>query len=233
MLKLFQKLQTSDFITRLENKDGRFVVQDSMSMALIAYSLFIKKPQKILINCPNLYQAQDVYEHLINLLGDDNLLFFPQDEVFRIDINASSKEMLSQRLYVMEEALKETPKILICHSASLTRLLPPVDLFKSSVISLKVGECYNIKEIINKLTKQGYVRVNKIDGKLQYALRGDILDISPIDFDNPIRVEFFDDEIESIRFFDISSQLSNEDTDNISIFPASDILLTNEEKECL
>ena len=71
MLKLFQKLQTSDFITRLENKDGRFVVQDSMSMALIAYSLFIKKPQKILINCPNLYQAQDVYEHLINLLGDD------------------------------------------------------------------------------------------------------------------------------------------------------------------
>ena len=188
MLKLFQKLQTSDFITRLENKDGRFVVQDSMSMALIAYSLFIKKPRKILINCPNLYQAQDVYEHLINLLGDENLLFFPQDEVFRIDINASSKEMLSQRLYVMEEALRDKPKVLITHSASLTRLLPSVELFRSHIISLEVGQSYNIKEIINKLTKQGYVRVNKIDGKLQYALRGDILDISPIDFDNPFRI---------------------------------------------
>ena len=140
MLKLFQKLQTSDFITRLENKDGRFVVQDSMSMALIAYSLFIKKPRKILINCPNLYQAQDVYEHLINLLGDENLLFFPQDEVFRIDINASSKEMLSQRLYVMEEALRDKPKVLITHSASLTRLLPSVELFRSHIISLEVGQ---------------------------------------------------------------------------------------------
>lgn len=231
MLKLFQKLQTSDFITHLESQDGRFVVQDSMSMALIAYSLFIKKPRKILINCPNLYQAQDVYEHLINLLGDENLLFFPQDEVFRIDINASSKEMLSQRLYVMEEALRDKPKVLITHSASLTRLLPSVELFRSHIISLEVGQSYDIKEIINKLTKQGYVRVNKIDGKLQYALRGDILDISPIDFDNPFRIEFFDDEIESIRFFDISSQLSNEEVNKVNIYPASDILLTKEEKE--
>lgn len=231
MLKLFQKLQNSNFITRLLNKDGRFVVQDPLSMALVAYSIFIKKPQKILINCPNLYQAQEVYEHLINLLGDDKLLFFPQDEIFRIDVNAYSKEMLSQRLYVMENALKKDKRILICHSASLTRLLPSVELFKENIISLEVGHSYNIKEIVNNLTKQGYVRVNKIDGKLQYALRGEILDISPIDLDNPIRIEFFDDEIEFIRFFDISTQLSNENINKINIHPASDIILSQEEKE--
>ena len=231
MLKLFKNLQTSKFITHLLEKDGRFVVQDSLSLALAAHALFIKKPQKILINCSNLYNAQEVYECLISLVGDQNLLFFPQDEIFRIDVNAYSKELVSQRLYVMRECLKDTPKILITHSASLTRILPTVELFKTNVIELEVSKSYNIKEILNKLQIHGYTRVNKIDSQLQYALRGDILDIYPIDYDNPIRIEFFDDEIESIRYFDLSTYLSVEEVKKVSVFPASDIILTLEEKE--
>ena len=229
MLKIFRKLQDSNFVTHLLEKSGRFVVSDSLSMALAIAGAFNKNPQKILVNCPNLYSAQEVYEHLINLLGDDNLLFFPQDEVFRIDVNAYSKEMLSQRLYVMEKSLQNEPKVLICHSASLTRILPDVELFKENVISLEIGKSYNIKSITNQLVKQGYIRVNKIDGHLQYALRGDILDIYPIDKDEPIRVEFFDDEVESIRSFDVVSQLSNEEINMANIHPASDILLSEEE----
>lgn len=230
MLELFKKIEDSKIVTHLLNKDGRFVVQDSLSMALILSTLFNKKPQKILINCPNLYSAQDLYEHLVNLIGDEKLLFFPQDEIFRIDINAYSKEMLSQRLYVMEESLKNQPKILITHSASLTRYLPSVNLFKSYAIDLEVSKQYSIDEIKQKLVRQGYTRVNRIDGQLQYALRGDILDIFPIDCEQPFRIEFFDDEIESIRKFDIQTQLSNQEVNNVKIQPANDILLNEEEK---
>ena len=233
MLKIFKKIEDSSFITHLLNKDGRFVVQDTLTMALIASSTFNKKRQRILINCPNLYTAQELYEHLISLVGDEYLLFFPQDEIFRIDVNAYSKEMLSQRLFVMEECLKKEPKILITHSASLTRYLPEVELFKSTSITLDVGEQYNIKNITNILIRQGYFRVNKIDGQLQFALRGDILDIYPIDANNPIRVEFFDDEIESIRSFDIQSQRSIEEVSEVHITPANDILITDEEREKL
>ena len=231
MLELFKKIEDSKMITHLLNKDGRFVVQDSLSMALIASSLFKKKPQKILINCSNLYSAQELYEHLINLIGDDYLLFFPQDEIFRIDINAYSKEMLSQRLFVMEESLKNQPKILITHSASLTRFLPSIELFKEQIIEIKINETYQIKDLISKLSKQGYVRVNKIDSQLQFALRGDILDIFPLDSDNPYRVEFFDDQVESIRTFSLQSQLSEENIDSIKIHPANDIILEEEDKK--
>ncbi len=229
MLKIFKQIEDSDFISSFMKKEGHFVVSDSLSLALICTSVFNKKRQRILVNCPNLYSAQEVYEHLINFVGDDNLLFFPQDEIFRVDVDAYSKEMLLQRLYVMEESLKEEPKILICHSASLTRFLPSLDLFKANILTIEKNKSYNIKEIINHLIRQGYTRVNKIDGQLQYALRGDILDIYLIDKQDPIRIEFFDDEVESIRFFDISTQLSIEEISKVTIYPASDILLSEEE----
>ena len=229
MLRIFKQIEDSDFISSFIKKEGRFVVVDSLSLAIIASSVFNKKKQRILINCPNLYSAQEVYEHLINFIGDENLLFFPQDEIFRVDVDAYSKEMLLQRLFVMEESLKREPKILICHSASLTRFLPSLELFKSNILLIEKNKSYNIKEIINHLVRQGYTRVNKIDGQLQYALRGDILDIYLIDKQDPIRIEFFDDEVESIRFFNISNQLSIEEIDKVTIFPANDILLTQEE----
>lgn len=233
MLELFKKLEDSKLITHLEKKDGRFVVSDSLSMAIIVACLFNKERKKILLNCPNLYSAQEIYEHLINLIGDENLLFFPQDEIFRIDVNAYSKEMLSQRLFVMEECLKDEKKVLITHSSSLTRFLPSIEDFKNQIIHIEKDKEYQIKEIINKLTDMGYTRVNKVDGQLQFALRGDILDVFPIELNSPIRIEFFDDLVESIREFDISTQLSKKEIDSIYVYPASDIILSNQEKNHL
>lgn len=229
MMELFGKIENSDFITHLENKDGHFVVIDSLSLALTISSLYNRKKQKILVVCPNLYSAQELYEHLVSLLGDENLLFFPQDEIIRVDINAYSKEMLLQRLYVMEECLKNENKILITHSCSITRYLPKKELFKNSIIHLQINKEYEIKDIVNKLISSGYTRVNKIDSPLQFALRGDILDIYPINEDNPIRIEFFDVEIESIRHFNISDQRSIDKIEKITITPANDIILSNEE----
>lgn len=224
MQTIFEKLQTSKAVTHLLKKEGRFVVQDPLSCSLLIGTAFIKKPQKICVVAPNLYGAQQIYEQLINLVGEENTLFYPQDEVVRFESEAYSKEMLSQRLYVMEKALEDNPRILITHAASVTRYLPNVKLFKENIIELHVGQTIDVKEIINKLNEQSFTRVNKIDGSLQYALRGDILDVFPSNMDNPIRIDFFDDEIESIRKFDVNDQLSKESIEKISIYPATDLL---------
>ena len=200
------------------------MVQDTLSCSLLIGSAFTKEPQKICIVAPNLYSAQQIYEQLINLVGEDNTLFYPQDEVIRFDQEAYSKEMVSQRLYVMEKALEDKPRILVTHAASVTRYLPPVEEFKKNIISLKKFGKIDIKEIVNKLTLQSFSRVNKIDGSLQFALRGDILDIYPVNLDNPIRIDMFDDEIDSIRIFDVADQLSKEEIESVDIFPASDLI---------
>ena len=224
MKTIFERLQTSVPTTHLLKKEGRFVVQDCLSCSLLIGSAYTKKPQKICLVAANLYTAQQIYEQLINLIGEENTLFYPQDEVIRFDSEAYSKEMVSQRLYVMEKALEDKPRILITHAASVTRFLPEVEEFKKNIITLKTNDKINVKQVIETLTNQGFTRVNKIDGSLQFALRGDILDIYPINMDNPVRVDIFDDEIESIRIFDVNDQLSKEEVESVHIFPASDIL---------
>lgn len=204
MMKIFKKIEDGEFVGRFLKRDGRFIIDDPLTFSLVVASVFRRKPQKILINCPNLYEAQEIYEHLIHFSGEENLLFFPQDEIYRIDIRAYSKEMLAQRLFVMNESLKKEPKILICHSASLSRFLPESSLFRRNTFELYPGKAIGIDEIAETLSGNGYQRVNKIDGALQYAKRGDILDIYPIHLNKPVRIEFLYDEIESIRSFDIA-----------------------------
>ena len=200
------------------------MLHDCLSCSLLISSAFNKEPQKICVVAPNLYSAQQIYEQLINLVGEENTLFYPQDEVVRFEQEAYSKEMVSQRLYVMEKAMEDKPRILICHAASLARYLPEVEEFKENIINLKIGNKIDLRKLTERLTNQGFSRVNKIDGSLQFALRGDILDIYPINLDCPIRIDVFDDEIESIRKFDIVDQLSNEEIKEVNIFPASDLI---------
>ena len=224
MQTIFEKIQTSKVTTHLLKKEGRFVLHDCLSCSLLLGSAFNKQPQKICVVAPNLYTAQQIYEQLINLVGEENTLFYPQDEIVRFESEAYSKEMVSQRLYVMEKAMENKPRILIAHAASVTRFLPDVELFKENIIKLKINQKIDLKEITTKLTNQGFSRVSKIDGSLQFALRGDILDIFPINLDMPIRIDVFDDEIESIRYFDISDQLSKKEINEVNIFPASDLI---------
>ena len=226
---IFDILKDNETLNHLENLDGSFALFDTLSCSLLLASLYIKKPQKIALVASNLYTAQQMYEQLVSLIGEENTLFFPQDEVVRLEQVASSKEMLTQRLYVMEKALKKDNCILITHAASVTRYLPKQELFLDNIINFKVGDKIDIQELSKKLALQGYTKVNKIDAGLEYAIRGDIIDISPLNLDNPIRIDMFDDEIESIRYFSISDQLSFEDVKEISIYPSTDLLLTKEE----
>ncbi|MGN1295269.1 MAG: DEAD/DEAH box helicase, partial [Bacilli bacterium] len=230
MSTIFDKIKNNDVIAHLEKKDGRFVVQDSLSLALTVGTLYSQKPQRLCVVSSNLYSAQQVYESLVSLLGEEHVLFFPQDEVLRLDVEAYSKEMLAQRLYVLGKCLENKSAILVCHVASLTRYLPEKKLFEKNSLHFEVGKSYSIDGIIRKLIALSFTRVNKIDQSLQFALRGDILDIFPINQDNPIRIEFFDDEIESIRFFSMNDQLSIKNIDKVDIYPATDLLLDDEDK---
>lgn len=177
----------------------------------------------------NLHVAQNIYETLSNYLGSENVLLFPNDDFIRIEALSSSKELIAQRLYVMDKLLENKPKILIAHGSSLGRFLPSPILFIQSSFLLKVGQSINLQQLKLSLTKAGYQQVSKIDQSMQFASRGDILDIFSVNETNPVRIEFFDNEIESIRYFEISNQLSRDRISSVKIIPSSDILFFEEE----
>ena len=229
---ILDEIKNSKAVKSLDNEsEGVFVVDDILQFTFAISSSFLNKKRKMLVVAPNLYSAQNIYEQLSSFVGEDNILFYPFDEVIRIDKVSSSKEMLSQRLYVMSECLKNENKILITHTSASLRKLTPKNMFKNNIISLEVGKSYDVKRIVGKLLNNGFSKVSKIDQTLQFALRGDILDIYPINSDFPYRIEFFDDEVESIRILDIASQRSSSSLDSIYIYPSNELLYDKEDYE--
>ena len=227
--ELLKLISNTDAATHLKMKSGNFVVNDTIGVSLLFASLFKEKPSKYLIVSSNLYNAQKVSDFIASLIGEDNVFLFPLDDMLRNETLTSSKELLAQRLYVLSKALEDKPRIIVTHTSALLTPLAKVEDFKSSTFKFESGQTYNLSLIKEKLVKAGYEKVNKIDQTLQFASRGDILDIYPVSLDRPIRIEFFGDEIESIHYFDISTQLSKEELQNIEFEPANDLLFSDEE----
>ena len=166
---------------------------------------------------------------LKSLLPEARIYLFPSDELVRAESISQSKEMAANRIYVLNEIINNRADIIVSNVASITRFIPNVETFKKNTISIKLNDKLNIDNIKKQLVEAGYTRVNKIDQSLQFAVRGDIIDIFSVNYDNPIRIELFDDEVESIRQFEISTQESIKKINRIEILPANDFIFSDEE----
>ena len=210
-------------------KKGHFVVDDNIGLALLVASAYKQKKEPYIVLTSNLYKAQKIFDYLYAFLSDNEIYLFPSDELIRAETISQSKELISSRLFVLSKLKNAKNPIVVTNVASFIRYLPNPDIFYCNNLTFSVGKHYDISKIKHMLIEAGYSLVNKIDQSLQFAVRGDILDIYSVNLDNPIRIEFFDDEIESIRYFDIATQSSISSIEKIDILPATEMLLTKEE----
>ena len=227
--ELFNELEKLNLTSPLLDKRGSFVVNGATGVGLLFAYLFKKKKGNYAIVCNNQYSAQKTYEFLLNFLKEEEVVFFPADELLRAESLSTSRELMAQRLYAMSQLLKPAPKILVTHPSALHRYLPDPKKFQKAILDIRVGQRFNLDELKNQLSEMGYNRVNKVDQSLLFASRGDILDIYSVNYQKPIRIEFFGDEVDTIRFFDVATQASGESLKEIEILPATDMYLTDEE----
>ena len=210
-------------------KRGHFVVDDTIGISLLFAGIFNAKPGKYLIVANNLYSAQKIADFIASLIGENNVLLFPVDDLLRNDLLTASKELLSQRLYVLNRCLYLRKGIVVTHASALLTPLPTPYEFEKESFEIHVDDLIDLANLKQRLTEAGYTAVNKIDQTLQFASRGDILDIFPVSSDKPIRIEFFGDTVESIALFDIATQKSSIHIDEVAFPPANDCLFTKDE----
>jgi len=205
---------------------GAFSSASLIGKALLIASSFKYNPRKILIVTNSLHNASLICEYLSNLLNDEDILTFFADETIQIEAYAESLEMSANRIYALYKMIKSnTPRILITHTSAFLRYLPSVELFKENIKKILVGQTYNKEELIDYLINSGYKITNRVSTTLEFSKRGEIIDVYSVNYDNPIRIEFFDDEIESIRFFDMETQKTIEVIDHVYLIPACEFIL--------
>jgi len=171
-------------------------------------------------------EAKNLYEDLI--LYTNEVYYFPVKETVFYSIDAISGDLRWERLKVINEILNKKKKIIVTSIDSFAAKYTPHKLFLEYSMKLKEGSEANLKEISKTLVQSGYERVEMVEGKGQFSLRGGILDVFPTCSTYPYRVELFGDEIESIRTFNTESQRSIEKVKKLDIFPAKEIIISEE-----
>ena len=195
------------------------------SFSLLVNEIFEKEKRNILILTPTLFEANQI---LNNLSYNSNALFFPMDDFLTSMAVAQSPELKVTRLETINELLNNKNHILVTHLMGFLRFLPTLETYKKHIIKLKVGMEYDTKKLVNDLINIGYGRETIVSKTTDMAVRGFVIDVFPISSNNPIRIEYFGDEIDSIRYFDAETQKSIESINEIEIFPASEFILDEE-----
>lgn len=164
-------------------------------------------------------------------LYTDEAIHFPNRDYILYNIETSDHERQNERLAAISKLNElENPIMVASLDAVLGYTVSP-QKFSQYLTTLQKGKRYDIGEISAKLMIMGYVREDMVEGKGQFSVRGEIMDIFSPAYDNPIRIDFFDDEIETIKFFDPLSQRSVEDTDNVWIIPACEALMEHDTRD--
>ena len=136
----------------------------------------------------------------------DKIKYFPENEILPYDHFSIPENILKERFQIFN-ALNEEKEIVISTVKSLFELYPTLDLYKSREV-FQIQDKISLEDLERILISLNYEKTNKIESLNQYAMRGGIIDIFTPIYKNPLRIEIFDDLIESVRFFDIETQLS-------------------------
>lgn len=232
---LIQPLIKSDeFISIAENINknkfpiGVFGLSESAKSYFI-YSIYEECSNEILVVTDNDVEAKKIYEDLS--LYIPNVYYFPTREVVFYNVDAVSGDLRWERIKVIKEMLQKGRKIVVTSIEAFAASYAPADLYKKYTFTLKLGDILDLTELGRKMVLSGYERVEIVDGKGQFSIRGGIFDIFPPTSRMPFRIELFGDEVDSIRTFNTESQRSIEKTDKVEIFPAKEIILEEDNIE--
>ena len=158
----------------------------------------------------------------------DCVFHFPERDNILYNIETTDRSRSNTRMSILSHLVSEGKAIVIISVNALMQYCAAKDRFKEFNRMLKKGECYDISELSKILNVMGYVSEDMVEGVGQYSIRGEILDIFSPNYDNPVRIDFFDNEIETIRLFDPLTQRSVESLDEVSIISANEAIMPND-----
>ena len=195
-------------------------------------------------------KARDMAEDA-RFFNGGNVMYYPAKDVIFYNADVQGRQIAGERIRCIAaiidrlnksdivksgtekstEKASDGPLTIVTTIDGISDMLLPVDRFKRAVINLKKGDILDVEDMAKKLTAMGFERFGMVEAKGQFAIRGGIIDIFSYTDEAPVRIELWDDEIDSIRAFDADSQRSIENYKSYTVFPATEFLFTEDEIE--
>ncbi|TGK19237.1 transcription-repair coupling factor [Leptospira fluminis] len=187
-------------------------------------------PRSVVVISPTNTEAEFLYRESLSFLKPERTHYFPGQEVLPYEYMRYPQEMKRERIKVLAKILSGEKAILFTSVAGFLKSVPAPEALKSRTIKLEVGQEFGLDALLRELLRLGYSRKDVCEAFGEFSLKGGILDVFSSLSRDPIRIDFFGEEIESIRTFDPATQRSLSTMDNAWILPADEYVLTEEQK---
>lgn len=193
------------------------------SMAYWVSEFSKKNTSPLLIFAESFLEAEQLFNELRSFCGD-RAGFFPHWDTLPYDIVSPDKEVIAVRMHCLSGMLQGQKNIIVTTPNAVMQRLIPRDEFLANVQYFEQGKEYSREDLISRLMKLGFSRVDVVEEQGEFAVRGDIIDLFNPGDETPIRMDFFDDELEQLRRFQVESQLTFEEIQTIQLLPVHEIL---------
>jgi len=213
-----------EYVKNIENKKSPIAISGLTDVGMVqmiaATKEFVKRP--ICIITYNEIQARKIVDDLSYFT--DKIIYLPKKEIVTYDYIAESKDLPYERIEALNRIQElKTGIVVTTVEAAIQKMISKSELYKNT-INFEIGQEHKLEDIKQKLVDLGYVRCDLIEGRGQFSVRGGIVDIS-ISEKTGLRIEYWGDEVDSIRYFNIISQRSTENIEKATIYPAHEYLL--------
>lgn len=237
-MEILRHLLTSDpqvqkLLDEIKNGQGAELVTGLSGSARPAFldTIFYTLQKPLYIISPNLLQAQKMYDDLAKLIGEDMVHYYPADEFIAADMATSSPELRAARIETLDHMIHQQKGVYVIPIAGMRKIMAPKEVWTNLNLTAKLGEEIDVEEWLNELVTMGYSRSQMVTSPGEFALRGGILDIYPPYSENPVRIELFDTEVDSIRTFSADDQRSINKLKDIHLLPATEFVVTKNQRQ--
>lgn len=195
--------------------------------ATIIAEKFLESNRQLLVVTNNLYQADKLEADILQFVDTNDVYKYPMQDIMTEEFSTQSPQFMSERVRTLTALSQNERGLFIVPLNGLKKWLTPVELWQAHQLTLSVGEDINVDDLLTKLVNMGYRRESVVSHIGEFSLRGGIIDIYPL-IGEPVRIELFDTEIDSIRNFDVESQRSKDNMQEVKITTASDYIITDD-----
>ncbi|CEP98459.1 transcription-repair coupling factor [Paraclostridium sordellii] len=223
-----------DVINNIENNKGTLLINGLVQSQKpnIVYSIFNDLKKQILYIANTDLEAKKVYEDLCFYIKD-KVDYLSSQDIYFYHLDAKDRNDEARKLKVLLRMISKENTVIVTSVEAVLSKYVPKEVLKKNIFTYKIGDTIDIENISKKLVNLGYERVSKIEGFGQFSIRGGIIDVFSLEYDTPIRIELFDDEIESIRTFDVFTQKSIKKIKKCTITPSREFIYPENTEESL
>ncbi|RHW50703.1 transcription-repair coupling factor [Lactobacillus bombicola] len=219
--------ELTNFIAKTVNvKNSLITGANAGAFSVLLCQLVSQLDRPIILIEENENKVQKLYGELKQLMPDGRVQLFPLDATIATQTAVSSPDELSSRIQALNFLLTGEQGIVLTTPQGVQYKLSNPKEYQAVRQEIRVEVEYDLTDLTSWLISSGYRRENLVAKPGEFALRGDILDIYPLDRENPVRIEFFDDQVDTIRELDLASQRSQKEIKALSIGPAQDHIFT-------